>query len=419
MKKQVDRIFAVLYFLLGYGFIYTFSSAAFERNLAFFTLAYTGTVLFCLYANRRKPSRESWFWLLITLAIGIPYACWSVLYIFQAAALIAVAAYWTLCASGRLLEEQKTSRWVMFDEWNALAVIPFSNFFCQIRNLFANEEDEEKKGKAGAALLGIVLTIPVLVVILPLLSSADAGFEALLGNAAAFLEKHLFSLFLRIVFAVPVSFYLYGLIYGGITGKNADRISLQNLQKHEKSIKRIPGVTTDIVLGVMCLFYLLFIGIQATYLFSVFAGKIPENFTYAEYARRGFFELCGIGTWNLLILWAAEAFSQEEAAKKKLFSTLKILLCVVTLLLIATAVGKLGMYINVYGMTVNRIIPMVFLLWMAFVFFCVILRQKTSFPLVRRCVMAGAVCFCLLCVFPVERWAEAYNCFARMHGLIV
>lgn len=423
--EPIDRVFAVLYLLAGYGFIYTFSSAGFERNIALFTIFYAAIVLVYLWRKNIKPPKESWFWLAVLLATGIFYALWTVLYFFQILVLIFVAAYWTLSASGRLLDEKKTSKWVFFDGWNAMAVVPFCNFFCQVQVLLAKDSkaaEGEKKSGAGivaAVLLGIAIAVPILLIILPILASADAGFEHLVGNIVSFIEKHLLSTFLRLIFAVPVSFYLYGLIFGGISGKNTGRIQKEKLQKLEKQIRCVPNAAVCTVLVILCLVYLLFIGLQGTYLFSAFAGVIPKDFTYAEYARRGFFELCAIGEWNLLILWSAGTFSKTGSWEHKGLSFLSVLLSVFTLLLIATAVSKLGMYISVYGLTVNRIIPMVFLLWMALVFVCVILRQRYVFPMVRFCVMAGAVLFCLLCVFPVESWTESYNCWARLRGYIM
>lgn len=423
--EPIDQIFAVIYLLVGYGFIYTFSSVHFEWNIALFTIFYAAIVLIYLREKNIKPSKESWFWLAVLLAIGIPYAFWSVLYLFQILALMTIAAYWTLSVSGRLLEEKKTSKWVFFDEWNALAIVPFCNFLCQAHVLLGNSQEEnksEKKSKGGtgrAVLLGIVLAVPVLMIVLPLLSSADAGFEYLMGNVVSFMEKHLLSVFLRMIFAIPVSAYLYGLVYGGISGRNTGRIQIKKLQETEKHIRCVPDAAVCTALVILCMVYVLFIGLQGTYLFSAFSGVIPQNFTYAEYARRGFFELCGIGAWNLVILWCAGAFSRTESRKHRGLSVLTVLLSVLTLLLIATAVSKLGIYISVYGLTVNRIIPMVFLIWMALVFVCVILHQKYEIRTVRICIMAGAVLFCLLCVFPIESWAESYNCWASFHGYIL
>lgn len=67
------------------------------------------------------------------------------------------------------------------------------------------------------------------------------------------------------------------------------------------------------------------------------------------------------------------------------------------------------LYIHAYGLTVNRILPMAFMIWMASVFVSMIVRQYRTFPMVRNCVMIGAVLFCLLCVLPVEHWTVMYN----------
>ena len=419
---SIDRIFALVYLAVGYGFIYTFSSVDFEKNIAIFTVFYAVIVLVYLLGKEIRPPKESWFWLAVLLAIGIPYALWSSLYLFQILALMTVAAYWTLSASGRLLDEKKTSGWVFFDVCNSIAVVPFCNFLCQIKALFGNcrTEDEGKEKSTGATgravLLGMVIAIPVLLIILPLLSSADAGFEYLVGNAAAFIEEHLLSILLRLLFALPVSAYLYGLVFGGISGRNTEKFQITKLQETAKQIRCVPDAAVCTALAILCLVYILFIGLQGTYLFSAFTGNIPHNFTYAEYARRGFFELCQIGLWNLVILWGAGLFSKTERREHRILSLLTVLLSVLTLFLIATAVSKLGMYISVYGLTVNRIIPMVFLIWMALVFVCVILNQRYEIRTVRICVMAGAVLFCLLCIFPIESWCESYNYWVRFHG---
>lgn len=60
-------------------------------------------------------------------------------------------------------------------------------------------------------------------------------------------------------------------------------------------------------------------------------------------------------------------------------------------------------------MTVKRVLTMVFMIWMGIVFVCVMIHQKKEIALVRFCVMAGAVMFSLLCLFPVEEWIEVYN----------
>lgn len=61
---------------------------------------------------------------------------------------------------------------------------------------------------------------------------------------------------------------------------------------------------------------------------------------------------------------------------------------------------------------------MVFMIWMGMVLISFVLRQRKRFPMVRICVLAGAVLFCMLCVLPVQHLTELYNTWARMRGLI-
>lgn len=417
----VDRLFAAVYLLVGYSFVSLCCSDNFERNLALFTVFYAVVVLAYLRGRKIRPPKESWFWLAVMLAVGIPYGFWSVLYILQFLALLAVAAYWTLSASGKLIKDGKTSQWVFFDGWNALAVVPFCNFGCQVRLLSGAGQQERQKtdaGKFGAVFLGLIIVIPVLVIILPLLVSADAGFQDLLGNVASYTSEHLMSIFVRIFFAVPVSFYLFGLVFGGVHGRNTDRFPEEKLTEAGRNVRKVPDMTICTVLLAVCLVYGLFMGIQGRYLFSAFAGRLPENFTYSAYARRGFFELCQIGVWNLFFLGAACACAKTERRAQKGLGFLTAALSVLTLLLLATAVSKMGMYISVYGLTVNRILPLIFMLWMGLVLICVLLRRTKDFPMVRLCVMAGAVLFCLICICPIEHWTELYNIWARTRGLI-
>lgn len=424
---RLDRIYTALYFLVGYGFIYTFSSGKFGRNLAIFTAAYIAAVLSYHLKKGKKLTTESVFWAAVVAGIGIPGAFWSIMPFLQVLALMAAAAYWTLAASGSLLGEGKTSQWIFFDLWNAGIFVPFSNFGCQLRVLLGRETQEASEGAtpqirrgkyAAGVVCGLVLTAPVLMIVLPLLSSADAGFEAALNNLGFYLSEHFLVTFLRIMFSLPVSAYLFGLAYGGINGRGTGHIHKEKVRQAGQRARLLPDLAFYIVLGIVCLVYLAFIWMQARYLFSAFAGIRPEAFTYAEYARRGFFELCSISVCNLFFLLCAGLFSERRAEENPGLRAANTALSAFTLLLIATAMSKLEMYIDVYGLTVNRILPMVFMIWMAVVYVAFIIRQKVRFPMVKICIMTGAVLFVLLCVIPVEDCVYAYNVWARSLGLI-
>lgn len=412
----IDRRFVWVYFLLGYFFVYTFTSDEFfGRNFALFAAAYVAGVLGYYLVKGRKLARENWFWTAVVLAVGLPYGFWSVMPSLQVLMFIAAAAYWTLGLSGMLLDSGKTSQWAAFDMWNAMAVVPFGNFVCHIKILFGFDEsrEQQREKKKGRGIfyvaLGVGISLPVLVIIIPLLSNADAGFQNLMQNSGLYLQEHFFLTFARILVSLPVTAYLFGLAYGGIHRRNTDRINKERILQTGEHIRVIPDIAMNTALIVVCGVYLLFIWLQGRYLFSAFAGVMPDGFTYAEYARRGFFELCQAAALNLMLLLGANLFSATGRKENAVLRWLNVLLSVLTLLLITTAVSKMGLYIAAYGLTVKRVLTMVFMVWMAIVFALVIVRQRKSFPLARICIFAGAVMFCLLCVLPVGEMIQAYN----------
>lgn len=146
----------------------------------------------------------------------------------------------------------------------------------------------------------------------------------------------------------------------------------------------------------------MFIAFQAKYLFSACVGILPESFTYAEYARQGFFELCGITAFNVLLLFFMNIFARTVTRENKVLSVINIAFSTVTILLLITAMSKMGMYITAYGFTIKRIQASVFMIWLCLVLFMIICHQKKKIPLVRWAVFSGAVLYTLLCILPLE-----------------
>ena len=208
------------------------------------------------------------------------------------------------------------------------------------------------------------------------------------------------------------SFYMNaynGLVYGAVRGRRACVYDKKEVCAVQRGLRFAPRSTVLTALFVLCAVYLLFISMQAKYLFGAFWGALPEGFSYSEYARQGFFELCRVAAINIVILLAANVMSRAQAAENCLLRVCNTALSALTLLLLATAAAKMALYIAAYGLTVKRVLASVFLVWMACVFVCVILRQFRTVALVRVAVFLGAVLFALLCVLPVGDGISTYN----------
>lgn len=52
-------------------------------------------------------------------------------------------------------------------------------------------------------------------IVLPLLSSADEGFQRMMQNSGLYIQEHFLYTIARMILSLPVAAYLFGLIYGG------------------------------------------------------------------------------------------------------------------------------------------------------------------------------------------------------------
>lgn len=400
-----DQIFAGLYVVLGILMWNCLCMENFARGLSMFSILYVITVL--AYARLKKLSitGEKIFWTLILLGISLPYGFYTVFGFGQTLMIFLVAAYWTLVITEGLLWKGATSSWVLVDSWNGLIALPILNSLCQIRLLFQSfSEKKEEKRDWRMVLLGIIISIPALLIIVPILSQADTGFRNLVSAILDLLGADFRILIWRGIVGILLGALMFGTLYGGAYKRHVKEEECIHFHEESGRVFRfVPDIAVLTFGVIVSAVYLLFIGLQARYLFSAFFGILPEAYTYAQYARQGFFELCVIALLNASFLIAMNSCAKTPRRKNRGLILENGILGVLTLLLLSTAASKLGMYIAAYGFTVKRCISSVFLIWLILVFILVLIYQKKNIPLVRRAVFAGAVLFTLLCVLPVEQ----------------
>ena len=403
-----DHVFAGLYVILGILMWNCLCMENFARGLSMFSILYIITVL--AYAGLKKfpITGEKIFWTLILLGISLPYGFYSVFDFGQTLMIFLVAAYWTLVITEGLLWKGQTSSWILLDSWNGLIALPILNFLCQIRLIFQTfSEKREEKKDWRMVLLGILISIPALLVIIPILAQADTEFRSLVDTILDALGEDFRILIWRGIVGILLGAFMFGTLYGGVYKRHVKEEEC--IRFHEESgrvFRFVPDIAVLTFGIIVSAVYVLFIGLQARYLFSAFFGILPEAYTYAQYARQGFFELCVIALLNASFLIAMNGCAKTPRRKNRGLLLENGILGALTLLLLATAASKLGMYIVAYGFTVKRCISSVFLIWLFLVFILVLIYQKKNIPLVRWSVFAGAVFFTLLCVLPVEQIVE-------------
>lgn len=314
--------------------------------------------------------------------------------------------YWVCLTAGTRLEN-RISIYILSDMLRQLFIMPFANFtgcFMGIRQPFL----KNKKGKGVlGGIVGILISLPLLILVITLLSNADAAFESLVDKVRFSISENVLEYSIDIILGIPVACYLFGLIYGNRYKRNTGHATTESVDERVRALRFVPGVTVYTALTALNLIYLLFFLAQTTYLFSAFRDSLPQTMTYAEYARRGFFELCAVSGINLAVIATSHLFAMRDRIRILRGETAA--LCVFTILLIVTALSKMGMYISYYGLTRLRVYTSWFMILLLFLFIIVLLRQFKGFNGTRIAAVGSIVLFMALCYGNVDGMIAKYN----------
>lgn len=206
--------------------------------------------------------------------------------------------------------------------------------------------------KGGAVALGLVIAVPILAIVIPLLISADAAFDGLVQLLPDF---DFSEALVTVIFGAPTAAVLYTL-------GTALRHSPKRAPAASRERKGLSAMTVNTVLGAVCLVYGVYLVSQLAYFVGGFAGILPEGYTTAEYARRGFFEMAWLCAINLSLIAALLGASKGRPLSTRL---LCLFIGAVTLFMVAAASGKMFLYIGSYGLTRLRVLTQIVMLFLA------------------------------------------------------
>jgi hypothetical protein len=197
--------------------------------------------------------------------------------------------------------------------------------------------------------IGLVIGLPLMVVVLALLSGADAGMQKLLGSWIE--NANFWKWFWRVVVVFLMSMLFYSLFYNLTWGKkDADLPPVRQNWKFAG-----PGVVIALLLAA----YALFTYVQFTYLFG---GTLPIDLTYSEYARDGFDQFLAVTLINFTLLGLSLTKSEPGRAIK----VLQTLLIAASLIVLASAAWRMLLYVGAYGLTIRRVLPLWLMTYFAF-----------------------------------------------------
>ena len=213
-------------------------------------------------------------------------------------------------------------------------------------------ESLEKIKKIGKSLL---ITVPIILVVLILLMSADQVFEEIFGRVFLDLSKVL-SLegivkLLSRLSVILITFFLCG---GFLINLVKDDTMFTKEDEETKIAVKFENLTINMILTVLNIIYLIFSFIQITNLFMNTSND--PNFDYSSYARQGFFQLMFVSLINFVILIVANINKIEKTKSQKIYNKIMSLLIILfTLIIIVSAFYRMNLYQETYGYTYLRI----------------------------------------------------------------
>lgn len=261
---------------------------------------------------------------------------------------------------------------------------------------------------SGGVLLGIVIAVPILAILIPLLVSADAAFDGLVRMLPQF------------DLSEAVSTVLLGAMAACVLYTRGTALCHQPRTETAppRNKKGLSILTVNTVLGAISFVYLVYLVSQLAYFIGGFAGILPEGYTTAEYARRGFFEMAWLCILNLSIM----IFGVGVTAKKKGRTPLPTrILClfvgIVTLFFVIASGAKMWLYIGTFGLTRLRVLTMVIMVFLGITTALVSLWLfLPKIPYMKGIMLAALVIGAAVIWADVDTQVARYNVNAYLSG---
>ena len=255
-------------------------------------------------------------------------------------------------------------------------------------------ERHVKKHRMLYVFIGIAIAFPLVVLIVVLLCSADAVFASVIKKIFADINFFTVS---KVVFLFVFALFSS---YCGIKYLSKKRIS--DAPVETPAFPAAIGITVAATISVV---YVFFCFIQIVYLFGGLM-QLPSGYTYARYAREGFFQLLFVCILNVIIVLLGSGLFR----KNKILNAFLILITLCTYIMIASSAYRMGLYVSEYGLTATRLCVFWALGVIALFMLGVILSIcKSAFSLFRYGIIVIGVCYLVLAFARPDYLVARYN----------
>ncbi|WP_413752577.1 DUF4173 domain-containing protein [Streptomyces sp. R-74717] len=239
------------------------------------------------------------------------------------------------------------------------------------------------RGRLGVVFRTTAVAVVLLIVFGALFASADAAFADVLGNLIPDVSVggspwRLFLFVVGLIGALAAA-------YTAAAPVRWDGIAV----RPGKARGRLEWALPLIVLNLL---FAVFIAIQLTVLLGGYDKVMAEtDLSYSQYARQGFWQLLWATLLTLLVIALALRWSPRgRGSDRTLVRGVLGVLCLLTLIVVASALRRMGLYVDAYGLTRLRISVAAVELWLGVVLVLIMAAGVFGARLLPRAVGASA-----------------------------
>ena len=394
-----DSIFAVLMIFIGFFFVEFIFAGGMGISVAVFTLLFAAVALAWFAVKKVSLQPTSFVYLGAILLLASLFGLFENALIKTIAMLFLVllSAYWIAVCFG-IRYENKIGAFFAADVTRSVIATPFSSFGHAPSAAFKSNGKSRGGKNILLIIAALVVFLPITMLVLSLLNSADEVFQNMLRSITRFLTENILTYVFKFIVGIPIGFYLFGMIYGNFKKRGNSGLDLESAKKNAQLCRFIPGVMTYTLIIQLSVLYLIFAIAQGAYFFSSFANLLPEGLTYAQSARRGFFELCAVCAINLAVIGFAHLLTKRQEGSRKL-GIFTFILSLFSMFLIVSALSKMILYMRTYGLTQMRIYTSWFMIGIFIAFTVIILRMFLPKVNVTKCIVTTAIAMFLMLGF--------------------
>ena len=411
-----EKAMAWLSVLLGYLFCRTFFVWQKPAVGLLFTLCLF-TFAFVFFGTRKRKARSLFYpvsAIIISSALFFSSSPVLILFVF----VYVCAAFVLYCQTGsETALEDCAGQLFVLETVKAFFVSPFKSIGSAFGAAGANKGGKKIGKTLLIILIGVALTaVPTLAVMW--LLSFDSGFTGILDKIRLDFFDKLFSHLLSLVFGLPVGMYVYAALYTS-AHPVPDAYNKENCEKIVSKMKFAPSLVGAVAILPLLFLYGIFIAAQAGYYKAILTATLPDAYTFAEFARDGFFRLCAVAAINAAALILLRVFTRKTA-KGKISPVVKaytVILSLLTVIISATAISQMVMYVSAYGLTRLRLYTLWFMALLILMLLLTVLKQFIEkLPFAASAIVIFALCFGLLAVPDTDAVIARHNYDCRIAG---